>query len=122
MTNWKFKTIKQFIEQNYWENPEDAIDEIRIFLNCQQVKTEIIPLEPLQSVLDILFSPYLEDSEKVERAISKTKEISIKIKQNLGRFLRKAHINCSHDMETAKGFVSLLKVFNMYSAEIQRSA
>jgi hypothetical protein len=73
------------------------------------------PLEPLQSIFDILYSPYLEDEEKIERAISKTQEISAQIKENLGRFLRKAHINCSHDMETTKGFVSLLKTFNMYS-------
>jgi hypothetical protein len=79
-----------------------------------------VPFEPLQAILDILYSPSLEDRQKVEQAITKTKEISTEIKENLGRFLRKAHINCSNDMKTAKGFVSLLKTFNMYSEPFER--
>jgi len=81
---------------------------------------KILPFEPLQSILDILYSPYLEDQEKTEQAISKTKEISTEIKEKLGRFLMKAHISCSHDMETSKCFISLLKTFNMYSEPFER--
>ncbi len=79
-----------------------------------------IPLEPLQAILDILYSPYLADDDRISQAISKTKEISGVIKEHLGKFLRKAHINCSHDMETAKGFVSLLETLNMYSDPFER--
>jgi hypothetical protein len=101
---YKNKTFKDVEDNQVWEYANDPDLE----------RMEDAPLEPLQSIFDILYSPYLEDGEKIEQAISKTKEISIVIKENLGRFLRKAHINCSHDMETAKGFVALLKIFNMY--------
>lgn len=120
MTKWCFKTLEQFVENNYWENPEDAIGDIRKFITINKEKDKNVPLEPLQSIFDILHSPYLGQEEKVQQAISKTSEISTQIKENLGRFLRKAHINCSHDMETAKGFVTLLKIFNMYGESFEK--
>jgi len=80
---------------------------------------ENVPLEPLQAILDILYSPYIEDEEKINRAITLTRSISIDIKEYLGAFLRKAHIDCSHDIETAKGFVTLLKMFNMYMEKLK---
>ena len=32
MTNWKFVSLEEFINNNYWENPEDAIGDIRKFI------------------------------------------------------------------------------------------
>ena len=29
--NWDASTLKEFVDQNYWFNPEDAIGDIRYF-------------------------------------------------------------------------------------------
>lgn len=117
MKSLKYKdgTHKDVEDNQVWEYADDPyLDSI------QDVPKEIIQLEPLQSIFDILYSPYLKDQEKIEHTISMTKEISTQIKEHLGRFLRKAHINCSHDMETAKGLVTLLKIFNMYGEPFEK--
>ena len=30
--NWDFQDLAEFIKNNYWHNPEDAIGDIRLFI------------------------------------------------------------------------------------------
>jgi predicted translin family RNA/ssDNA-binding protein len=66
MTKWNFKTAEEFVNNNYWENSEDAIGEIRKFIHEHSLNHQVDRLKERITYLEGILSNNLIIYEEME--------------------------------------------------------